>query len=71
MHDFESSHFKKHLYYIAPKNAWIHTPHLEVNWISHTDILTQIEEKHLQKRTPIVWIKKENDFIDKCFVVWW
>lgn len=71
MHDFESLDFKQYQYYIAPKNAWVHTPHLEVDWISYTDILTQIAEKHLQKRTPIVWIKKENDFIDKCFVVWW
>lgn len=71
IHNFKSPDFKKYQYYIVPKNAWIHTPHLEVSWVSHTEICTQIEEKHFQKRAPIVWIKKEDNSIDKCFVVWW
>lgn len=71
MHNFKSPDFKKYQYCIVPKKAWIHTPHLEVDWVSHTDICIQVEEKHLQKRAPIVWIRKANDAIEKCFVVWW
>ncbi len=69
--DFTSLNFKQHQYYIAQKNAWIHIPHINVNWVSYFDILIQIQEKHLQKRTPIVWIKKEDGIIEKCFIVWW
>lgn len=69
--DFESPVFKEYQYYITDKKEWIHTPHQDVAWISHQDARSEIQAKHLQKRAPIVWIRKENGTIDRCFIVWW
>lgn len=71
MHDFIADVFKKYTYYVTYKYEWIHTPHLDVTWISHFEVLQEIEQKHVQKRAPIVWIKKLDGSIEKCFVVWW
>jgi len=69
--DFESDVFKKYQYHVTYKNEWIHIPHQDVIWLSHDAILQEIQLKHLQKRAPIVWINKNNETIEKCFVVWW
>ncbi len=71
MYDFESDAFKDHTYYITYKSEWIHIPHNEVTWISHQDILPEIKAKHHLKRAPMLWVKKVDHSIDKCFVVWW
>lgn len=71
MHDFKLDAFKENDYYITYKSEWIHIPHNEVPWSSHQDILPQIQAKHLLKRAPMLWIKKPDNSIDKCFVVWW
>ena len=69
--DFKSSVFKGYQYYITQKKEWIYTPHQEVDWISYQEAFSQVQSKHLQKRAPIVWIKKEDGTIDRCFIVWW
>ncbi|MFC4636149.1 DUF1853 family protein [Dokdonia ponticola] len=71
MHDFELDDFKAHTYYITYKSEWIHIPHNEVSWSSHQEILPKIHAKHQVKRAPMLWIKKADHSIDKCFVVWW
>jgi len=71
MDDFESEVFNSYEYYITYKHQWIHSPHLNVVWSSHVEILKKIQLKHSQKRAPIVWIKKPDESIEKCFVVWW
>lgn len=71
MKDFNASVFSKYSYYITQKHEWIHTPHHDVLWSSYYDTLLEIQIKHVQKRAPILWIKKENGIIEKCFVVWW
>ncbi|MEP0266221.1 DUF1853 family protein [Dokdonia sp.] len=69
--NFKSSVFKGYQYYITQKKEWIHTPHHDVVWTSYQEALSEIQAKHLQKRAPIVWIKKDDKTIDRCFIVWW
>ncbi|MFT5892360.1 MAG: hypothetical protein ACI9Y7_002470 [Dokdonia sp.] len=71
MQDFKSDVFQTNQYYITYKKEWIHTPHQDVQWISYNKALSEIKEKHLLKRAPMVWIKKPHDTIEKCFIVWW
>ncbi len=71
MKDFEISPFVSYTYYITHKYEWIHAPHNNVVWSSHHEVLSEIQIKHVQKRAPIVWIKKNDNTIEKCFVVWW
>ena len=71
MQDFASDEFQTYQYYITYKKEWIHTPHQDVQWISYDKALLDVKEKHLLKRAPMVWIKKPDDTIDTCFIVWW
>lgn len=69
--DFKKSSFSAFQFYITRKYEWLHAPHLQVHWRSHYDILMDITLKHIGHRAPLVWIRKEDDTLEKCFVVWW
>lgn len=71
MQDFKSDEFKTFQYYITFKYEWIHQPHQEVIWASYEEVHPNIQEKHLLKRAPMLWIKKSGEDIEKCFIVWW
>jgi hypothetical protein len=71
MQDFTSDAFQTYQYHITYKKEWIHTPHLDVQWISYDKALLDVKKKHLLKRAPMVWVKQPDDIIEKCFIVWW
>ncbi|AWH75414.1 hypothetical protein DCS32_14955 [Dokdonia sp. Dokd-P16] len=71
MEDFNNCDFKRYSFYIALKNEWLHEPHLDRDYIDHKNVLKLIVDKHIDKRAPLLWVKKENNMLEKCFVVWW
>lgn len=68
---FAKSEFIACEYYFPSKHEWIHIPHSEVLWVSHGECMLEIQRRHLQKRSPMVWIKYPENHFKKCFVVWW
>lgn len=68
---FTKTLFKKWQYYIPFKYEWLHEPHLECLWQSHYDCMMDINMRHINEHSPMVWIRKEDDTLEKCFVVWW
>lgn len=69
--DLCQSEFLNLEYYFPTKSEWPIQPHLEVRWISHSEILKQLYPILLQDRSPMLWLKKSKDSFQKCFVVWW
>ena len=69
--DFNNGDFKKFSFYTTLKSEWLHEPHLETVWKNHKEILITVVEKHLDKRAPLLWVKKQDNTLEKCFVVWW
>lgn len=67
----KSKSFAEYSYYITHKYEWLHQPHLEVAWKTHFEILMEINIKHINNYAPMVWIKKSEKSVEKCFVVWW
>ncbi len=63
--------FKQCLFYIPFKTEWPIVPHMAVPWISHFELLMELQLRMLKENAPLIWIKKEDDTIEKCFVVWW
>lgn len=68
---FDSSDFREHVYYIPKKYEWLHKPHLDCYWRNHKDILMDINLRHISERAPMVWLRKKDHTLQKCFVVWW
>lgn len=64
--DFASFHF-----YIPRKSEWVVQPHDKVLWQNHFETLMEINLRMLKENAPMIWIKKSDSFIEKCFVVWW
>lgn len=68
---FSMDDFASQSYYMPSKAEWIHTPHSNVKWQSHREMLALIIELHAQNRAPMIWIQTKKESFRKCFVVWW
>ncbi len=58
--------------FFAPeKQDWPIDPKHGELWFSYKEILQQIQELHLRKKSPLIWIKKPLGEFQKMIVVWW
>jgi hypothetical protein len=69
--DFKSNDFKEYQFYIPFKSQWVIEPHNDVKWLSHFEILMEVNLRILKENAPMVWIKKSETEFEKFFVVWW
>jgi len=69
MEDFDMEAFKSNEYYIPHKSEWLDTPHQDVSWQSHFNILMDITIYHLKNRSPLLWIRDTQGAFKKFFVV--
>lgn len=69
--DFNSAEFTSYHYYIPYKSEWVIAPHIDVKWLSHFEVLMDINLRMLKESAPMVWIKKSDMEFEKFFVVWW
>jgi len=58
--------------FLAPrKQDWSIDPKNGENWVSYPEIKESIGELSLQKKSPLIWIKKNKQQFERLFVVWW
>jgi len=69
--DFNTSEFKKFMFYIPIKSEWVIMPHNDVHWRTHYEISLDINIKLLKENSPMVWMKKSTHEMEKIVVVWW
>jgi len=62
---------KKHQLYIPSKLDWLTQVHNDVTWLDYDEAIKVIEVSIIQERSPLCWIKNQNDILQKVFVVWW
>ncbi|MEL6306297.1 MAG: DUF1853 family protein [Bacteroidota bacterium] len=67
----EQTSFASFQYYIPFKKEWVLKPSEEVSWISHFDMLMEVNIRLLKKNAPMLWVRHSEGHYDKCFVVWW
>lgn len=65
------SNFKHYQFYIPVKLDWLIKPHNNVEWLTFETSKTEIEQFIIQKKSPLVWLKSENNEFIKCFITWW
>jgi hypothetical protein len=63
--------FKTFDFFVPTKLDWLVSPHQNVDWISYSSVLTILEIDINNNRSPLVWIKGNDDELSKCFVVFW
>ena len=69
--DFNAQDFQPYCYYIPFKWEWVVAPHNDVPWQSHFETLMEINLRMIKENAPMIWIKKSDRELEKCFVVWW
>jgi len=57
--------------YIPSKLDWLTEVHNDVTWLDYIVGVKVIEESIIQERSPLCWIKAENNSLQKVFIVWW
>ncbi|WP_296384920.1 DUF1853 family protein [Winogradskyella sp.] len=58
-------------FYIPNKLDWLVIPNLNVDWINYSSALEIIEIDINNKRSPLVWIKQNDEELSKCFITYW
>jgi hypothetical protein len=58
-------------FFIPEKLDWLVTPHHDVEWINYSSAVETIEIDISQKRSPLVWIRRNDGELSKCFIVFW
>ncbi len=68
---FNFSEFHSYKYYIPAKDEWVVNPYDKGIWMSYNELLLELNSLMFRKRSPMVWMKKEEAVFKKFFVVWW
>lgn len=69
--DFSYSEYAAHSFYAPKKQDWPIDPSTNIEWTTYPEFLEQVQEFIDEKRSPLVWIKKESGGFERFFVVWW
>ncbi len=59
------------LFYIPKKQNWGINPKYNVMWFSFEDICNEVQLYLSQKKSPLVWVKTNEDSYKKLFIIWW
>ena len=63
--------FKDCMFYIPSKLDWLVEPHYDVDWITYNKTIIEIGHIITSKRSPMVWIKNDDEEITKSFITFW
>ncbi len=59
------------LFYIPKKQDWVVKPKYNEMWFSFEDICNEVQLYLSQKKSPLVWVKTNEDSYKKLFIIWW
>ncbi len=70
---FTQEDYGLHTYNIPTKKDWIVDPKFcnSADWKSFTDIESHILKLLSEKKSPLVWLKTNEDRFQRFFIVWW
>jgi hypothetical protein len=69
--DFQKDEFSKSKFFIPDKQDWIIDPEYCDHWIDYEKTLSIIRYQVAAKKSPLVWMKDNNNKSTPIFVVWW
>lgn len=69
--EFTSEKYGNFQFFIPKKQNWVSNPKFNKTWVTYTDILKPLKEELGQKKSPLLWIKRNKDSYERMFIVWW
>ncbi|WP_109852244.1 DUF1853 family protein [Aquimarina sp. AU58] len=69
--DFTSEQYDSFHFNIPKKKDWVIDPKYSDAWFSFEDIKEQVQISLSQKKSPLLWMRSNEDSYDRFFVVWW
>ncbi|TPN85129.1 DUF1853 family protein [Aquimarina algicola] len=70
-HEFHREAYSSFVFCIPEKKYWLVNPNQCTTWFSFEDIEEKIQSFLSKKRSPMVWIKRNEDQYERFFIVWW
>lgn len=67
----ELNDFNESKFHIPNKHNWLVQPHTNIDWLSFTDFITELQIYLDAEKAPLCWLKKSNGELFKFFAVWW
>lgn len=58
-------------FYIPNKSDWMVTPKSNKVWLSYHETLPILNKHIIQKKSPLLWVKRNEDSYERLFIVWW
>ncbi len=68
---FTSEKYGTLQFFIPQKRDWVVHPKFNKSWFSYSDILKPLNENLIQKKSPLLWVKRNEDSYERLFIVWW
>jgi len=69
--EFTETDYGRFQFLVPKKQDWSIDPKYGENWVLYSEIKESIRELILQKKSPLIWIRKNNEQFEHLFVVWW
>ena len=58
-------------FYIPPKLDWLSQAQYNVTWLEYKTLTKSLKAFLSNKQSPLVWIKRPDNTLERCFMVWW
>lgn len=68
---FLQSGNEEHEFHLPRKQDWPVAPRHGETWLSYREIIPEIENSLIRKKSPLVWMKTANQKYERFFIVWW
>lgn len=68
---FTNEQFKPHSFHVPQKKYWMVDPKKCQDWQPYEKIKTEVLQQLDQKKSPLLWMKSNEDTYTKFFIVWW
>lgn len=69
--EFNTDEYTKYEYNLPHRFDWVNSPNLNTQWSSHEKIQNEIQYFLDLKKSVLVWLKKEDNSLEKFFITWW
>ena len=69
--EFQLNKYSHYQYFIPYKLDWPVHPSRNKIWNLYEETLEKVRENINNKKSPLIWIKKEKNVFERIFIVWW
>lgn len=71
VYDFLAINHTDNKFFMPLKQDWMMDSIVNKIWFSFEEIRSVVQQEIDKKQSPFLWIKRADDQIESCFVVWW